>query len=92
MARCASHLTLLHDCYDAGVPVVPCAVWGTELALPTSRPAAVPGQPFDLIRGTPVWPREHADATQFADACWGEVRRMVGALEQGDVAAACARP
>ena len=49
-------LRLVEDCHEAGVPVVPCAVWDTERALPCTRPAAVPFQAFHFAIGATRWP------------------------------------
>lgn len=76
------HLTLVHDCFEAGLPVVPCALYGTERPLPPGRAVAFPGQAFDVSVGRPLWPKDYADAAAFADAVWSDVRRRVEALER----------
>jgi 1-acyl-sn-glycerol-3-phosphate acyltransferase len=76
------YLRLVHDCYDEGIPVVPCAVWASERALPVDRAAAVPGQRFYLERGPVHWPAEHESAERFAEACWRGVVERVQALER----------
>lgn len=79
------YLTTAYDAYSHGVPVVPCAVWGTERTLPR-RPEAWPLQPVRLDIGEPLWPRDFPDAGTFARACWAEVVRRVEDLrreEQG---------
>lgn len=75
------YLTTAHDAFAHGLPVVPCAVWGTERALPR-EPAAYPLQRVRLDIGDPLWPHEHPDAESFASACWAEVVRRVEALAE----------
>ena len=71
------HLTLVQDCFDSGLPVVPCALWGTERALPPGRPVAYPFQEFRVSIGAPKWPRDYPDAASFAAAVWDDVRDRV---------------
>lgn len=78
------HLVLVHDCYEAGLPVVPCALWGTERPLPPGRMVAFPFQPFDVSIGRALWPRDYPDADAFADAVWGDVKARVARIA-GDV-------
>lgn len=74
------HLVLIHDCFEAGLPVVPCAVYGTERPLPPGRMVAFPGQPFDVSIGRALWPRDYPDASAFADAVWADVKARVARL------------
>jgi 1-acyl-sn-glycerol-3-phosphate acyltransferase len=75
------YLTLVEDCFRAGVPVVPCAVWATERVLPPGRPEAWPGQTVYLDVGPALDPRGFADAQAFAQACWSAVVRRVHRFE-----------
>lgn len=85
------YLTLVKDCFAAGLPVVPCAVMHTERAIPTNRPGAVPFRTCRLDVGTPMWPKDHADAEAFAQACWAAVVERVARLEaEGEAASAAA--
>jgi 1-acyl-sn-glycerol-3-phosphate acyltransferase len=77
-------LTLPNDCFAAGIPVIPCAVHGTERTLPATATAAFPGQPCRLDIGKPLHPKDFPDARSFADACWGDVVRRVEALNAED--------
>jgi 1-acyl-sn-glycerol-3-phosphate acyltransferase len=81
-------LRLVEDCFAAGVPVLPCAVHGTERVQPPGRLVAWPLRRVRLDIGQPLLPRDHADAASFARACWGEVARRVGQLrlEAGELA------
>lgn len=74
------YLTTAYDAWNHGIPVVPCAVWGTERTLPR-EPAAFPFQRVRLDIAPPLWPRDFASAEAFAKACWSEVVRRVEALE-----------
>jgi 1-acyl-sn-glycerol-3-phosphate acyltransferase len=67
------HLALVKDCFHEGLPVVPCAVWGTERTLPVGPPLAWPLQRCRLDIGTPLVPSDFPDADAFAKACWAEV-------------------
>jgi 1-acyl-sn-glycerol-3-phosphate acyltransferase len=79
--RAKVHLVLPRDCWEAGVPVVPCAVWGTERVLPTIFPSAFPFQRCRLDIGTTLYPKDFPDADAFANACWADVVRRVEALK-----------
>lgn len=82
------YLRLIEDCHAEGIPVVPCAVWGTERSLPTARPAAIPAQRFLFSRGKPRWPAEHATPEAFAADCWRAVREQVESLRRAEETAA----
>ncbi len=74
--------TLMKDCFEAGIPVVACAVSGTERALPVDRLAARPNQPVWLDLGTVFYPADFADGQAFADAAWNTVVVRVAELER----------
>ena len=82
------HLTLAEDAWNAGLPVVPCAVMHTERTLPPGVIGAYPLEPCRLHIGTPIRPEGYADDAAFAEACWGEVAARVAALEAEDAAVA----
>lgn len=86
--RSTVYLRLVSDCHAAGLPVVPCAVWGTERALPTQRRGAVPFQRVYLAIGPTMWPAEQGDPERFAEACWGAVGRLAERLAASDAAGA----
>lgn len=73
------YLTTAYDAFAHGVPVVPCAVWGTERTLPR-EPAAFPFRRVRLDIGEPLWPRDFDRAEAFAQACWADVVRRVERL------------
>lgn len=77
------YLTLPHDCFDAGVPVVCCAVEGTERVLPPGEFAAVPGQACALHLGPTLRPADFDDADTFARACWDAVVALVEDARSG---------
>jgi 1-acyl-sn-glycerol-3-phosphate acyltransferase len=78
------HLALVKDCFTEGLPVVPCAVWGTERTLPVGPPLAYPFQRCRLDIGEPLYPKDYADADAFSKACWDEVIRRVASLKAED--------
>jgi uncharacterized protein (DUF983 family) len=84
-------LRLLEDCHAAGIPVVPCAVYGTERALPPDRPRAAPLQEVWLDIGEPREPSGEDDAAAFARSCWEEVRARFERL-RADVSCRPPRP
>jgi 1-acyl-sn-glycerol-3-phosphate acyltransferase len=73
------YLTAPMDAYRAGLPVVCCAVWGTERVLPPNAYAAWPGQEVRLSIGPTLHPRDFPTARAFAQACWAEVTTLVAA-------------
>ncbi len=76
-------LKLAQDCFDAGLPVVPCAVWATERCIPTTRAGVVRGTTSWLHIGTPLRPADFPDRAAFADAAWRAVSGHVADLERG---------
>lgn len=75
------YLTLARDAWEAGVPVVPCAVAHTERVLPVGKLAAYPLQPVDLIFGEVMRPADHASGDAFAEQAWERVRALVASLD-----------
>ena len=78
------YLTLAMDCFREGLPVVCCAVWGTERVLPPGVFQAWPLQPVRLLIGPTLRPEGHRDSRAFAAACWDEVKRLVDRLQAED--------
>ena len=74
------YLRLAMDCWPLGVPVVPCALLGTEDVLPVGRFEAWPGQRVRLDIGRALRPADYPDARRFAQACWDDVVARVGRL------------
>lgn len=70
-------LTSAYDAYQRGIPVVPCAVVGTERVLPPHRAEAWPFRRVVLEIGDPLRPAEYPDAERFALACWAGVTERV---------------
>ncbi len=75
------HLTLVMDCWEAKLPVVPCAVWGTERTLPADHTAVYVGQRSRLDIGVALYPEDFPDAGSFADAVWKDVVARVERLK-----------
>ncbi len=78
--RSKVYLTLARDCYDRGLPVIPCAVMGTEAVMPVSGMRISPFHSCQLDIGEPIGPQGFDSADAFAEHCWGEVKRRVGLL------------
>jgi 1-acyl-sn-glycerol-3-phosphate acyltransferase len=76
------HLALVRDAWEDGLPVVPCAVFGSERTLPTTLLGAVPGQRCRLHVGEALRPADFADADAFAAAAWAAVVTSVGRLAE----------
>lgn len=77
------YLTLARDCFERGLPVIPCAVMGTEAVMPVSGMRISPFHRCRLDIGEPIAPAGFDDADSFSQHCWSEVARRVAALEQG---------
>lgn len=73
-------LTLVRDAWNDGVPVVPCAVAGTERVLPPTAFAAHLFQSVDLAIGETIYPTDHPDEESFAIAVWARVKAMTREL------------
>ena len=67
------HLVLVKDAFELGVPVVPCAVWDTERAIPAGGLWAWPFQKVNLHLGKPMKPSDFSDADTFTRAVWASV-------------------
>lgn len=85
------HLVLPRDCWEARIPVVPCAVWGTERVLPVVFPSAFPFQACRFDIGEPMYPEDYPDADAFAKACWEEVLHRIEGLKAEERANASSR-
>lgn len=81
-------LTLPMDCFEAGVPVIPCAVMNTDRLVPAAYAAAFPLQTAYLHIGETLYPEDFPDAASFANAAWGIVKTEVARLEVQAVAEA----
>ncbi len=76
------YLRLIVDCFSRGIPVIPCAVVGSDQVLPTDRLGAFPGQTVWLDLGEAMLPSNYRTSTTFAAACWEDVRLRHSALMQ----------
>jgi hypothetical protein len=61
--------------------VIPCAVVGSERALPPGQRLAMPCQPVWLDIGQALQPADHASAEAFAQAAWADVGSRLAQLE-----------
>ena len=76
------YLTTARDAFEHNLPVVPCAVMDTERSLPVPMVGAFPFARVRLHVGVARYPRDHADAEAFAQACWLAVQQLVSGLEE----------
>jgi 1-acyl-sn-glycerol-3-phosphate acyltransferase len=74
------HMTLVKDCFGEGIPVIPCAVNGTEEVLPPGRFAARPGKTVQLAVADAMWPKDYPNADAFASAVWTAVRQRFDSI------------
>lgn len=78
------HFGMLEACWEAGIQVVPCGLWGTEEVIPVESAQA---RPFRTVKATfrsPLQPSDYPDALSFARAAWQQVRELVADYEQED--------
>ncbi len=80
------YLRLLMDCYSRGVAIVPCAIVGSEDALPAHRLGAWPFKDVTLEIGAVRRPQEFTSAAAYARACWEDVRGLVTSLHDASLA------
>jgi 1-acyl-sn-glycerol-3-phosphate acyltransferase len=71
------YLLLAMDCWRERLPVVCCAVWGTERVLPPDVFGCWPLQQVTLRIGPTMRPEAFPDSRSFAKACWEQVKLLV---------------
>ena len=76
------HLTLVRDCFERNISVVPCAVMGTEDVIPVSPPGVIPGRSASIRINDTLLPSQYENANQFAAAVWNKVVMSVDLLKQ----------
>ncbi|MEZ4323172.1 MAG: lysophospholipid acyltransferase family protein [Myxococcota bacterium] len=74
-------LTLVRDAYEAGLPVVPCAVMHTDRTLPVGTFTAHPFQDVYLHVGPAMRPADFESDAAFAIEAWKRVKDRVRQLE-----------
>ena len=74
------HLTLVRDCWEAGVPVVPAAVMDTDKVLPPNHFGAYVLNRPRLHFAEPVQPADYPNDKAFAEAAWARVVEEVDRL------------
>ncbi|MCB9678398.1 MAG: 1-acyl-sn-glycerol-3-phosphate acyltransferase [Alphaproteobacteria bacterium] len=74
-------LTLVRDAWDAGLPVVPCAVMHTDRSLPVGTFTAHPFADVYLEVGETMHPADHESDEAFAIEAWRRVKALVAHLE-----------
>lgn len=73
------YLRLVQACWEAGIDVVPAAVWNTEKAVRAEGAHALPFQRFGLQISPPLDRAAFPDADAYALATWGRVIAMARA-------------
>ena len=74
------HWGLVHAVYEAGIQVLPAAVWGTDEVIPVSNAGVRYGQPVTVRFAPPLQPEDHPTAEAFCEAIWEQTSSMVGEL------------
>lgn len=72
---------LAMDAWHRGLPVVPCAIIGSEKVLPPTRLVAFPGQLVRLDIHKALRPEDYDSARRFGDVCWEKVKERLAHLE-----------
>jgi 1-acyl-sn-glycerol-3-phosphate acyltransferase len=75
------YLRLAMDCYNRGLPVVPCAIYNSDASLPPDEPAAWPLAQVVLAVEPALQPDEFDSAREFAQAAWQRVCDRYGELQ-----------
>jgi 1-acyl-sn-glycerol-3-phosphate acyltransferase len=70
------YLRLVQSAVEAGIPVVPACVWGTESAVPATGFQAWPGRRVGLELAPPPARARDEDAEAYARRCWDVVVGM----------------
>lgn len=73
---------LVRSAFEAGIQVVPAAVWGTDACIPATNRGVRFGQRVFAEFAEPVQPADHAEFQDFFDAAWGQSRSMVLKLKE----------
>lgn len=80
-----TYLRLVQAASEAGFPLVPACVWGTEDAVPASGFYVMPGVELGIEIGEPVARQEGQSAEEHARAAWAAVA-AIAARRGADVA------
>lgn len=73
------HLRLVQAAAEAGHPIVPACMWGTEGGVPAATVYAMPGQRMGLEIGAPMRLGPGESPQDFSNRVWLEVCRMARA-------------
>ncbi len=76
------YLRLAMDAWHRDLPVVPCAIVGTEKVLPPTKLVAYPGQLVRLDIHPALRPADYPSARLFGQACWDKVKERLAVLEE----------
>ncbi len=77
-------LGMLLAAHEAGIPLLPAAMWGTDRILPNSMDGVRFRQRIRCHFGRLVRPEDFEDGRDFAMAAWNQVVERVGAFERED--------
>ncbi len=78
------YLRLLQSCHEAGVPVVPACVWGTDRAVPADRFGLRLRASVGVEIGAPLEPADFPGSRAYAEATWARVVEMARARGADD--------
>ena len=73
---------LVRAAFDAGIPVVPAAVWGTDAVIPATNRGIRFGQQVYAQFSDPLNPQDYASFEAFFEQAWGQTRQMVHKLKE----------
>lgn len=76
-------LGMLIAASEAGIPLVPAAVWGTDDVIPPSNKGIRYFQDITVRFGEPLAPSDFEDPAAHAEAAWAQVGAMVREFEEG---------
>lgn len=80
------HLGMLLAAYEAGIPLMPAAMWGTDRILPASLDGVRYRQTIRCHFGQLVRPEDYEDGEAFALAAWEQVKAKVAVFEEEEAA------
>ena len=73
---------LVRAAFDAGIPVVPAAVWGTDTVIPATNRGIRFGQRVYAQFGAPIAPQDYTGFEAFFQAAWGQTTERVQKLKE----------
>ncbi|MCB9762651.1 MAG: 1-acyl-sn-glycerol-3-phosphate acyltransferase [Alphaproteobacteria bacterium] len=81
------YLGMLEACWERGIPLVPCGLWGTDKVIPVDKAAIYLGQTVTATFRPPLQPKDYPDAHSYAVAAWEQVKQIVAGYEAEEAGA-----